>query len=215
MKKGVVALLLLIAIIASAQKKSSGKSATINERLQIAAEMDKSIRTELLNKWYPQCIDSLYGGFLSTFTYNFQPTGPQDKMIVTQARHVWSNAIASLLYPDVAYYKQGAKHGFAFLQNVMWDKINGGFFTLVDRKGNVKDSTGKMTYGNAFGIYASAAWYRASGDTNALALAKNCFWWLEKHCHDPVYKGYYQDLQPDGTPVKRTAAVPSVFGRRQ
>lgn len=209
-KEGVIALLLLLAVTASAQKKSAGKSDTIKERLQIAAEMDKSIRTELLNKWYPQSVDSLYGGFLSTFTYNFQPTGPQDKMIVTQARHVWSNAIASLLYPDVAYYKQCAKHGFSFLQNVMWDKINGGFFTLVDRKGNVKDSTGKMTYGNAFGIYASAAWYRASGDTNALALAKNCFWWLEKHCHDPVYKGYYQDLQPDGTPVKRTAAVPSV-----
>ena len=53
------------------------------------------------------------------------------------------------------------------------------------------------------------AWYRASGDTNALSLAKNCFWWLEKHCHDPVYKGYYQNLLPDGTPVKRTAAIPS------
>jgi len=193
----------------SAQKQSPPKTGAINERLQIAAEMEKSIRTELLNKWYPQSIDSLYGGFLSTFTYNFLPTGPQDKMIVTQARHVWSNAIASRLYPGVVYYKECAKHGFAFLQNTMWDKTNGGFFTLVDRKGNVKDSTGKMTYGNAFGIYASAAWYRRSGDTNALRLAKNCFWWLEKHCHDSIYKGYYQDLLPDGTPVKRTAAIPS------
>ncbi len=182
---------------------------TTKERLQIAAEMDKSIHTKLLNKWYPRSIDSLYGGFLSTFTYDFQPTGPQDKMIVTQARHVWSNAVASRLYPGITHYKECAKHGFAFLHNTMWDKGNGGFFTLVDRKGNVKDTTGKMTYGNAFGIYASAAWYRASGDTNALNLAKICFWWLEKNCHDPIYKGYYQDLLPDGTPIKRTAAVPS------
>ena len=209
MKRMLGAILLLAATTGLAQKASPEKKATIQERLQMATEMDKSIRTELLNKWYPQSVDSLYGGFLSTFTYNFLPTGQQDKMIVTQARHVWSNAIASGLYPDVVYYKECAKHGFAFLQNVMWDKTNGGFYTLVDRKGNVKDSTGKMTYGNAFGIYASAAWYRASGDTNALNLAKNCFWWLEKHCHDPLYKGYYQDLQPDGTPVKRTAAVPS------
>jgi len=79
----------------------------------------------------------------------------------------------------------------------------------VDRKGNVIDSTEKVTYGNSFGIYASAAWYRASGDTAALSLAKKCFWWLEKKCHDPIYKGYYQNLQPDGTPIKRTAAVPS------
>jgi hypothetical protein len=45
-------------------------------------EIDRSIRTELLNKWYPQSVDSLYGGFLTTFTYNFLPTGSQDKMIV-------------------------------------------------------------------------------------------------------------------------------------
>ena len=192
----------------SAQNQFKGKDFS-KERKQIAAEMDNSIRNELLNKWYPQSVDSVYGGFLSTFTYNFQPTGPQDKMIVTQARHVWSNALASELYPAIPYYKKCAAHGFAFLQNVMWDKINGGFFTLVDRQGKVKDPSGKMTYGNAFGIYACAAWYRVSGDKNALQLAKDCFWWLEKNCHDPQYKGYYQDLRPDGTPIKRTGSMPS------
>src|SRR5678816_2286661 len=74
---------------------------------------------------------------------------------------------------------------------------------------SLKDSTGKTAYGNAFGIYASAAWYQASGDNKALQLAKDCFEWLEKHAHDPVLKGYYQNLLPDGTPVKRTAADPS------
>ena len=63
-----------------------------DERLEIAAEMEKSIKTELLNKWYPQSVDKEHGGFLSTFTYDFKPTGAQDKMIVTQARHVWSNS---------------------------------------------------------------------------------------------------------------------------
>ncbi|HET6993397.1 MAG TPA: AGE family epimerase/isomerase [Chitinophagaceae bacterium] len=201
--------LLFITSISAAQP--AGKNNTsLKLRLQLADAMDRSIRTELLNCWYPKNTDSLYGGFLSTFTYDFQPTGPQDKMIVTQARHVWSNAIASGLYPSVTYYKECARQGFAFLQDVMWDKIHGGFFTLVDRKGNLKDSTEKTTYGNAFGIYASATWFRASGDTNALNLARNCFLWLEKHCHDPLYKGYYQNLQLDGSPLKRTAATPSV-----
>ncbi|HKO82338.1 MAG TPA: AGE family epimerase/isomerase [Chitinophagaceae bacterium] len=207
-KKTTVVFFLLFSLTAPAQKQSDGKI-NRNERLVLAAEMEKSIQTEMLNRWYPRSVDSLYGGFFSTFTYNFLLTGPQDKMIVTQARHVWSNAIASQLYPDTRHYKECAKHGFAFLQNKMWDKTNGGFFTMVDRKGTVKDSTGKMTYGNAFGIYASAAWYKASGDTNALNLARNCFGWLEKHCHDPIYKGYYQDLLPNGTPVARTAAIPS------
>ena len=87
-KKIPVSILLLLAVAVSAQKQSPGKIDTFNERLQMAAEMDKSIHSELLNKWYPRCVDSLYGGFLSTFTYNFLPTGSQDKMIVTQARHI-------------------------------------------------------------------------------------------------------------------------------
>src|SRR5687767_10617745 len=77
---------------------------TTDEREQIALEMKKSITTELLNKWYPQNLDKEQGGFLTTFTYDFKPTGPQDKMIVTQARHTWSNAKASVLYPNVQHY---------------------------------------------------------------------------------------------------------------
>jgi len=194
----------VMVMIASAQN-----TATKTERLQLAAEIEKSMRTELLDIWYPKSMDSLYGGFITTFTYKFEPTGEQDKMIVTQARHVWSNALASRLYPGIAYYKKCAAQGFSFLKDKMWDKTNGGFYSLVDRKGNVKDSDAKTTYGNAFGIYASAAWYQASGDKNALQLAKDGFAWLEKHVHDPVLKGYYQDLLPDGTPAKRTAAEPS------
>jgi cellobiose epimerase len=205
-RKLFVAVLLLTVIGTSAQNKSAKNN---SERLQLANEIERSMRTELLAKWYPQSVDSLYGGFLTTFTYKFEPTGPQDKMIVTQARHVWSNALASGLYPGIDHYKKCAAQGFDFLKNKMWDQTHGGFYTLVDRKGNVKDSTGKTAYGNAFGIYASAAWHRASGDQDALQLAKDCFAWLEKNAHDPVLKGYYQDLLPGGRPVKRTAAVPS------
>ena len=129
-KKIFPAVLLMTVVTASAQNTTAKNN---KERLRLADEIDKSIRTELLNKWYPQSVDSLYGGFLTTFTYNFLPTGPQDKMIVTQARHVWSNAIASGLYPGVAHYKKCAAQGFSFLKNKLWNKINGGFYSLVDR----------------------------------------------------------------------------------
>lgn len=182
---------------------------SIDERQRIAAEMEKSIKTELLNKWYPQSIDKEYGGFLTTFTYDFKPTGPQDKMIVTQARHTWSNSKASLLYPDVPYYKTGAAHGFKFLKDVLWDKTYGGFYQLVTRDGKVKGDPSKTAYGNAFGIYALAAYYEASKDPAALELAKKAFLWLEKNSHDPLYKGYFQHLQQDGTRIKRTDDTPS------
>lgn len=185
---------------------------TSTERARIADEMEKSMRAELLDKWYPQSVDTVYGGFLSTFTFDFKPTGSQDKMIVTQARHVWSNAKASDWYPDVSYFKSDAQHGFLFLRDMMWDKKNGGFYTLVNRQGQPKIDplAPKNAYGNAFGIYALAAYYKASGDTAALNLAKKAFMWLENHSHDKIYKGYYQHLAADGTPIRRTATVSSM-----
>ena len=181
------------------------------ERMQIATAMENSLQKELLAQWYPQSLDTVYGGFTSSYTYDFKPAPNQDKMIVTQSRHTWVNAKAAELYPSVAYYKTGAKHGFLFLKDVMWDKTYGGFYTLVDQKGNVKKTgfAAKEAYGNAFGIYALAAYYKTSDDTTALGLAKRAFVWLEEHSHDPVYKGYFQHMQRDGAPVKRSSETPS------
>ena len=179
------------------------------ERKHLAAEMENHLQTELLNKWYPQCIDTVYGGFLSSFSFDFKPTGAQDKMIVTQARHTWINAKAAMRYPGVALYKAGARHGYEFLQKVMWDTTYGGFYQLVNRQGKVKGGDQKTAYGNAFGLYALAAYYAQSKDSAALRFAKEAFLWLEHHSHDPVHKGYFQHLQRDGTPIKRTANTPS------
>lgn len=182
-----------------------------DDRAAIAAEIEKSITTELLNKWYPAAIDKEYGGFLSTFTFDFKPTGEQDKMIVSQSRHVWTSSKAAEAYPSNPDYKTSADHGFKFLRDVMWDKTYGGFYTLVDRQGNVKSSSNeeKTAYGNAFAIYALAAYYHAFGDTSALKLAQNGFMWLEKHSHDPVYKGYFQHMKRDGSRIKRESNVQS------
>src|SRR6185436_2976897 len=124
-------------------------------RLQIANEMEYSIQHELLNRWYPGSVDSTYGGFITTYTYDFKPTGPQDKFIVTQARHTWTTAKASELYPEVTYYLSCSKNGFHFLRDFMWDKTFGGFYSLVDRQGKDKSdpATPKTAYGNAFAIY--------------------------------------------------------------
>ncbi|MBE7169630.1 MAG: AGE family epimerase/isomerase [Williamsia sp.] len=199
---------LLLPVYLLAQQKSGTSDPA---RLQLAREMDRSIRTELMNKWYPHCVDSQYGGYISTYTYDFKPSGPQDKFIVTQARHVWSTAKAAEFYPHSTYYLACSRHGFRFLRDVMWDKVHGGFYNLVDRQGRVKQEqrVPKDAYGNAFGLYALSAYYKASRDTGALNLAKQAFRWLEAHSHDPLHKGYFQHLAVDGTPMKRDKSTPS------
>src|SRR5882757_6069258 len=178
-------------------------------RNEIADEIESSLKNESLAKWYPQAMDTVYGGFLSSFTFDFKPTGDQDKMIVTQARHTWTNSKAFIRYPDVRYYRDGAVHGFRFLRDFMWDKHYGGFYWLVYRAGNVKGDSSKTAYGNAFGICGLAAYYEATHDSAGLNLAKKAFAWMEQHSHDPVAKGYFQHLQRDGTRVIRKAGTPS------
>ena len=173
----------------------------------IAQQMRYAAKEGLIDVYYPRDIDTVYGGYLSTFSYDLQPVGDQDKMIVTQARHTWSTAKAAMFYHDTSYIAM-SRHGFLFLRDKMWDKQYGGFYNLVTRDGTPK-STIKEAYGNAFAIYGLSAYYECSHDTAALNLAKTAFMWLEKHSHDPKYKGYFQHLQRDGTPVIRTADIKS------
>jgi mannobiose 2-epimerase len=168
---------------------------------KILIEMETSLKSELLDIWYPIALDTLYGGFLSDFTYDWQPQGPQNKMIVTQTRHVWTASEAALFYRDDRFRKI-ADHGFHFLKTKMWDRTNGGFYTLLNRRGNPIGKgywKGKTAYGNAFAIYALATYYTMSGDTSALNLAKETFSWLDEHSRDPDYKGYLNMLNQDGS----------------
>lgn len=194
-----------VVLLFSCQKKVSDQ--TPNEIL--AEQMEHHLKTEVLDKWYPNSMDTIDGGFLSNFSYNFIPAEKQEKMIVTQSRHVWTNAKASKKYPETPYFLEGAKHGFEFLRDQMWDQENGGFYWLVDKKGNQIGDPMKTAYGNAFGIFALAAYYDASGDQSALDLAKDAFYWLDHHAHDSIHGGYYQHLEPDGTPIKRPNSIES------
>lgn len=187
-----------------------GVAFLVDERAEILKEMSYSAKRELIDVWYPKALDRVHGGYLSTFDAQFNPVGTQEKMIVTQARHIWSNSKAAIFYSDPKY-KAYAKHGFMFLKEKMWDKKFGGFHTLVSREGVVKNRSfsPKEAYGNSFAIYALAGYYQASGDTSALNLAIATFNWLEKHSHDPVHKGYYQHMEQDGTPIIRNPSTPS------
>ena len=194
--------LLLTVMTMSCQPRSPEAA---DERATLADELALSLKEQVLEVWYPLAVDTVHGGFLSDFSYRWEPDGPQHKMIVTQARHVWTTAKALEFYAGHETYAEAAAHGFAFLRDVMWDEEFGGFFTLVSREGVVQggeDRFMKTAYGNAFGIYALAAYTHATGDAAALQLAQKAFGWLEAYSHDPVHRGYFQFLERDGTPLQ-------------
>lgn len=174
--------------------------------LSVHKDMDNILFENMLPVWYPLVIDNEKGGYFSDFTYDWKPEGAQQKMIVTQARHVWSLAQLKMFTKEDVYATY-AKHGYAFLKDVMWDRVHGGFYNLVERNGiPVKEKDAgiilKNAYGNAFGLYALATLYEATKEEEVLAFAKKVFLWLENNSYDPVYGGYYQFLTEEGKAIK-------------
>lgn len=187
----------LLSCILSACEKPQPEASQEFDPQQLADEMETSLTTQLFHKWYPLCFDEQYGGFAPSYTRDWQPTEDQSKMIVSQARHTWSNAKAAHIFPEDERYRKGADHGYAFLRDVMWDKEYGGFYTLVDQQGKVINEA-KTAYGNSFGLYALSAYVELTGSEEALELAQQSFMWLEEHSYDPEYGGYFPSLERNG-----------------
>ena len=173
--------------------------------------LSQELTEGILHQWFPRVIDTSRGGYLSNFTYDWSLEDNQNKMIVTQARHLWMSSIAAMHFPDEPRYKQVADHGFPFLAERLWDDIHGGFHQYTDRAGKPLDGEGyfggKRSYGIAFGIYGLAAYYRLSQNSDALERAKEAFSWLETHAHDAEFGGYFDILTKEGE-VLLPASVP-------
>ncbi|MBX2842740.1 MAG: AGE family epimerase/isomerase, partial [Flammeovirgaceae bacterium] len=188
---------ILISLLGYAQSENS---------LKISREIEESFHSEFLEKWYPLSIDKKKGGYFSLLTYQWKKGKTQNKMLVTQSRHVWTTSKVALMYPEKKdLYSSYAAHGVKFLKEKMWDEEFGGFYMMVDRKGeplssNYKDE--KRAYGNSFAIYGLSAYYELTKDESALELAKRTFLWMDKNCHDGKYGGYFEQLHRDGSPIK-------------
>jgi cellobiose epimerase len=170
----------------------------------LAEEMESELMRKL-DVWYPRVVDEQFGGYLTDFDHEWVPTASQNKMIVTQSRHLWTLSKVAQRFPERTEYAGFAAHGFEFLRDHMWDDQYGGFFQLVTQAGepvpNPDGELRKTLYGNAFAIYGLAAYYGYSQEPAALALARRGFLWLEEHSHDKSHGGYFEPLARDGTPT--------------
>ena len=172
----------------------------------IAREIKIELETGILDKWYPAIIDYESDGYLSNLAADFSNLESQNKMIVTQARHLWVTAQVAKRRNSDQYMKYAA-HGYNFLLK-MWDQQFGGFYQDVDRDGNPL-SEAKTAYGNAFAIYGLSAYFDTSNDSSALRLAIDTFYWLERHSHDPDFGGYFQVLSRRGEVVPKLTEADS------
>jgi mannobiose 2-epimerase len=179
----------------------------------LADEMDAYLVRHVLAPRFPACIDREHGGFHANFAADWTRQPDSHRFIVYQARNTWNAATVAMARPALREEYLGyARHGFAFLRDRMWDGENGGFLSSVRLDGSPDPAYGgtKITYGQAFAVYALAVAHRASGDPAMLELAQRGFRWVEQHCADAGRPGYRGGTRRDGSrlPADPDAVLP-------
>jgi len=176
--------------------------------LKLAAEVDNALHKDVLDVWFPRSVDYKNGGFHSHFGRDWRWESSDGKFSVFQGRMTWVAAQVVLRYPNEKdKFLPIVRHGEDYLQNVMRDKQDGGFFWGVDDAGKISRefSDAKNLYGISFCIYGAAAAYQANGNPKTLALAQEGFQWIDAHAHDATNGGYFESLKRDGTPVTQSS----------
>ncbi len=181
---------------------------------ELSEILNLNLRDNLFARWYPLVLDKKYGGYFTNLSHQWRIGTEQEKMIVSQSRHVWVLSKAAMVESETQNYEGYARHGFHFLHQSLWDSRYGGFYQIRNREGGYSDCRGwgeeKRTHGNSCAIFALAALYNLTHDPEVLALAKDAFEWLETHAHDDESGGYFQFLTRQGEPFDETSQYRSV-----
>ncbi len=150
----------------------------------------KELTENLLPWWMTYAVDKENGGFYGAVDINNKPVPHANKHIVLNARLVWtfSNAYRVLGDPK---YKEMADRAFNYFKTYFWDKENGGAYQEVDEFGKPVSRI-KFIYGNAFTMYGFSEYFRATGNEEALEMAKIVLEKMEAFVYDKEYKGYFE-----------------------
>jgi len=173
--------------------------------LQIAEEVEAMLRADVIEVWFPRCVNWQSGGFHSAFTREWKPDTGEGKFSVFQARMVWVASQLARRRPELQkQFLPVVKHGVKFLMDVLWDDRSGGFFWGVSDGNELSDfyTDGKHLYGMSFCLFGLAAAYATTQDELALKLAKETFRWIEANAHDSQNSGYHEWLTRSGQLVK-------------
>jgi len=173
-------------------------------RRELAGEIEQVLWQRILPAWYPRALDTENGGFWESFAEDWSRRPASTKFLVYQARMTWVPAAVAIADQDRRDpYLNYTRHGLRFLKQRMWDAEYGGFFDRTDLEGRPdrKAMPWKQLYSLAFGLFAAATSYEATGDPQALQLAQDAFGWIDEHAHDPEHGGYYEHLTAEGRPV--------------
>lgn len=140
----------------------------------------KSHLEEKIIPFWQSLKDDEFGGYYGYMDFNLNINREAQKGCILNSRILWFFSACYNVLRDKRC-KELAFHAFEFLKNKFWDKEYEGLFWMVSHKGVPVDVT-KHVYVQAFGIYGLSEYYEASGNKEALYMAKRLFEILETRC---------------------------------
>ena len=162
-----------------------------NNYLGVHIDEIESALNKHLNNWYPAIIDTINGGYYTNLEHDWALSKNQDKILVTQARGLWTAAKAANILNNKQQYIDAAQHGFSFFTKHLWDNENGGFRLMYYIDDCDKKETHNLIYANAFALFALAEYAKLDKTGEALIWAEKTFDWMDSVAHDKKLGGYY------------------------
>ena len=161
--------------------------------------MKDVLEHNILSYWIDHVVDRENGGFYGRIDGDDQIHAQAEKGAVMNARILWAFSAAYRVLRNPAYLEAATRAKDYFLAHFV-DKENGGVYWSVDYQGNPLD-TKKQTYAIGFAIYGFSEYARATGDAEALEMAKRLYHDIETHAYDSENQGYIEALTCDWQPI--------------
>jgi len=162
------------------------------ELTELAASAQRELRGNILPFWLANARDREHGGFHSFIGEDMKVDDTEAHGLVLTSRILWTFSAAYRAYRDPQYLEM-ARWAYRDLTERFVDKVNGGLFWAVTPDGK-PEGEHKPIYGEVFGIYGLAEYYRATGDISALQLAISVYNLVDKGGRDPVHGGYFDTV---------------------
>jgi mannobiose 2-epimerase len=167
----------------------------INLYQELKSEMVKSI----LPFWMHRATDRLNGGFYGQILSDETVVQNAPKGAVLNARILWTFSAAYNITGS-AVYLEHARIAFNYFSEYFIDKQFGGVYWSVNSDGSMLNGR-KQIYAQAFGIYALAEYYLATGEQDSILLASDLFGFIEKYAFDTKSNGYIEARSREGEPL--------------
>ena len=141
--------------------------------------------------------DEEHGGYYGYMSQELEVDKTAEKGCILNSRILWFFSEAAML-TGREDLRLEADHAYGFLMEHCLDRENGGVFWSLTYDAQVLDST-KHTYNQAFAIYALSAYYRLTGNGEALDTAFSLFRRIEETCRDEegYLEAFTRDWQPE------------------